>query len=314
MPLVDSIRAEFAGQSAYSEPVQASIRAEFDAPGPQRCERCAEVGMAYPLTTALLALPLAPLPEPIPAYSWLVLAVLALGLGLHRLDLPWTWLLFVPAMQAARTNNPSLVLVGVLLVGIWAYREQRWWLLAWCVALTIGAKPQATLLLSGALAVQMIRAGHWRQLAISCGAVAALTLAINPAWPLQWVEVVFLYKITVSETAYWLWYMIPVAGWLLWRGQTWPGLALLQVCLFPLNIQSPYVALPLLAGYAHMPTWTHSLAWRFSWLFLPIAWLIGYEIVFVVCLLLPMAGAALWKAERSMELCAASGSASSSVG
>jgi hypothetical protein len=309
MPLVQALRAELGGISAYSEPVQADIRAQFAAPGPTRCERCAEVGMAYPLTAALLALPLAPLPDPLPAYLWLVLAVGLLTLALALLGMPWTWLLFVPLIQAARTNNPSLLLITLVLLGLWAYREQRWWVLAGCVALTIGAKPQTTLLLSGALAVLLLRAGQWRPLLAACGVVGVITLALDPLWVGRWLDVLRRYGETTSETARWLWYMLPMAGWLIWRGQVWSGLAVLQVALLPVNIQSPYIVLPLLLGYAHLPVWSHALAWRASWLFLLTAWVMDYEVAFVLCLVLPLVGAAAWHiySERRSELCGASG-------
>lgn len=288
-PLLMGIRAELDGQSAYSEPVQAGIRAYFDAPGPTRCERCAQVGLAYPLPALLLALPVAVLPVPLGEVAWFSLSVSLFAVALRLNGMPSIWLLSAPAFQAIRANNPSLLLVGLLLVGFWAMQHQRWWIVAACVALTIGVKPQTTLLLAGGLAVVALRAGQWRPLLVCCGTMGVLSLAVDPLWFQHWLAVVRDYRaITTNAAPYpWLWWLLPLPVWLLWRGQVWPGLALLQVLLFPLNIHSPYVTLPLLVGYIGAAPWGRRWAWLPGWFFVPLGDWWGYLLATITTLIGP---------------------------
>lgn len=298
-PLISGLRAEIAGQSAYGPEHQAQARAAFAAAGPTRCERCSLVGLAYPAPALLLALPtLLALPVSSAAAAvWLLLSLVLLVAALRR-TMPaapwWLWLLWTPLLHAARTSNPSLLLLALLLLGLWAAQQERWGLVAIVVALTIAAKPQTTLLLSGYLAWRTLRAGHGKPLLAAAGTVALVTLALEPTWPMQWLQIVWSYRSVTAESAVWLWWLLPLAGWLLGRGYTWPGLALLQVLLFPVNIQAPYAALPLLAGYATLPHRRHTpwVIWA-SWGFLGVALVAGYPPAVAGCLLLPMVAIAI---------------------
>jgi hypothetical protein len=301
-PLVLGLQAEITGSAAYSTETQQQIGAHFATPGPTQCLRCSQIGLAYPMPALLLALPVAGIDIAIAERVLMLLSVALFAVALRINSLPPIWLLSAPAFQAIRANNPSLLLVALLLIGFWAAGNDRWWLVAICVAFTIGAKPQTTLLLAGALAVVTIRAGQWKPLLVSCGGVGVITLLLDPLWFSNWLAVVRDYReVTTSAAAYpWLWWALPLPALMLWRGHVWPGLALLQVLLSPINVQSPYVTLPLLVGYAAMSGKGRLVAWLPGWFFIPIGETIGFLFATVITLFVPFVEAATYQ-ERLKE-------------
>jgi hypothetical protein len=75
---------------------------------------------------------------------WLLLSLGMLLLGLHLLRMPWAWLGFLPLLMALKIGNLTALLVGLLLIGIWAARARRWGILGLIVALTIPTPPAAS--------------------------------------------------------------------------------------------------------------------------------------------------------------------------
>jgi hypothetical protein len=241
------------------------------------------------LPALLLALPTAGLDTQPAACTFMVLSVVLFAVALRLNGLSWMWLIAAPTFQATRAVNPSLLLVALLLIGYWSAQHERWWLVATCVALTIGAKPQTTLLLAGALSTLAIQAGKWKPLLATCGMVGAITLVLDPLWLFHWLEVIQNYRqVTTSAAPYpWLWWLLPLPAWLLWQRHIWPGLALLQVLLFPINIHSPYVTLPLIVGYAALPDWGQRWAWLPGWFFSPLGEAVNYLTATISTLLIP---------------------------
>lgn len=68
MPIVEAGRLLQAGIQPFSEAGQDVIKARFDAPGRTRCDQCALVGLVYPGTAIVVALPLSLLPSPFGEY------------------------------------------------------------------------------------------------------------------------------------------------------------------------------------------------------------------------------------------------------
>jgi hypothetical protein len=267
MPLVIGLRAELAGGSAYSAAVAAQISDMYMAAGPGRCESCAAAGFAYPLPAVLLVAPIAWLPAPMAA-GFAALSGLVLAAGLRLTGMPWWWLLYAPLVICARTNNITLLLVGLVLVGIWAWRGGRWRVVAVVAALTIAAKPQASLLLGGWLAWLAWQHGARWSLAVACSGVAAATLALDPLWPIHWLSSIGAYRESIS-TAYYGALAIPLALLLLWRRLHLPALAVAQIGALPVGVH-PYTFAPLLAGYVGMPRLVLALAVWLSWLAYPL--------------------------------------------
>ncbi|NJN65552.1 MAG: hypothetical protein HC884_01985 [Chloroflexaceae bacterium] len=238
-PPLWALQIELSGGSAYGPEMAERFRENY-------AEPFASGGFAYPLPVMWLALPIVALPDVAVGPVWLVLSVGSVLVGLLLLRMPLSLVFFLPLPLGAYLQQVTVLLTGLLLIGIWAWRTQRWWLLSGVVALTIGAKPQTTLVMAGALALLALRAGAWRPLLVCHLVVAALTFALEPAWVAEWLQAVERYRTAIGLN--WAVEWVPVAVVLLALRQFWGGLAVLQIGLFPTLFG--YTLLPLLVGYA----------------------------------------------------------------
>ncbi len=237
-PPLWALQIELSGGSAYGEAMDARFRSDYDEP-------FASGGFAYPLPAMWLALPLVVLPEWAIGPVWCVLEGGSVLVGLLLLRMPRSLLFFLPLPLGFILQQVTVLLVGLLLIGVWAWQTRRWWLLAAIVALTIAAKPQTTLLVAGVLALLALREGAWYPLLVCGLAVALPTFALEPTWISQWFAAVEQYRTAIGMHGIWQW--VPVGLLLLFLRQYWSGLAVFQVAFFPTLFG--YTLLPLLIGY-----------------------------------------------------------------
>lgn len=257
-PPLWALQIELSGGSAYGPEMAERFRVDYDEP-------FASGGFAYPLPVMWLALPIVALPDAAVGPVWFVLSVGSVLVGLLLLRMPLYLVFFLPLPLGAYLQQVTVLLTGLLLIGIWAWQTQRWWLLSGVVALTIGAKPQTTLVVAGALAFLALRAGAWRQMLGCHLVVAALTFALEPAWVTEWLVAVERYRTAIGLN--WAFEWVPVALVLLALRRVWGGVAVLQIGLFPTLFG--YTLLPLLVGYAAPAARSHRaalLAVAGSWL------------------------------------------------
>lgn len=237
-PPLWALQIELAGGSAYGEEMAEQFRQEY-------AEPFASGGFAYPLPVMWLALPIVALPDVAIGPVWCVLSVGSVLLGLVLLRMPVYLVFFLPLPLGMYLQQVTVLLTGLLLIGIWAWREQRWWLLAAIVALTIAAKPQTTFVVAATLGVLALRAGAWKPLVVCGLVVAGLTFALEPTWLAQWLAAVARYRAAIGQT--WVFEWLPVAVVLLAMQHYWGALAVVQISLFPTLFG--YTLLPLLVGY-----------------------------------------------------------------
>ncbi len=242
-PLLWALQIELAGGKAYGPEMEALFHEHYP-------ERYAEAGFAYPLPAMWLALPIVFLPDMVQDHMWtlLTIALVVVGLRLHRMSL--FFLLYFPLVVGIYYRQVTPMLVGLLLIGMWAVAHKRWWLTGMIVALTIAAKPQTTLLLSSVLAVLALYRGGGKQI-VTCGAVVALaTFALEPTWMQQWFAAMTTFSGTIQREM--LWQLLPVAFVLWWRGYRWGAAAVIQHTMFLNGISFFYGLAVLIPAYTHL--------------------------------------------------------------
>jgi hypothetical protein len=290
-PPLWALELELSGGSAYGPEMGERFRADYEEP-------FASGGFAYPLPVMWLALPLVALPDIAIGPIWCILSGGSVLVGLWLLRMPLYLVFFLPLPLGLYLQQVTVLLTGLLLIGIWAWREQRWWLLSVVVALTIGAKPQSTLLIAGVLALLALRAGAWRPLLVCLLAVFGLTFALEPAWVAEWLAAIERYRAAIGLTFVYEW--VPVALVLFALRQHWGGLAVLQVSLFPTLFG--YSLLPLLVGYVATPSRAVALlALAGSWFSIALLGIHPAWLMLGICYLLPLLVGATsrWRARRS---------------
>lgn len=290
-PPLWALELELSGGSAYGSTMDERFRADYDEP-------FASGGFAYPLPVMWLALPLIALPDIAVGPLWCILSGGSVLVGLWLLRMPRYLIFFLPLPLGLFLQQVTVLLTGLLLIGIWAWQARRWWLLSVVVALTIGAKPQTTLLIASVLALLALRAGAWRPLLVCLLALFGLTFALEPAWVAEWLAAVERYRAAIGLNYVYEW--LPAALVLFALRQHWGGLAVLQVALFPTLFG--YSLLPLLVGYVATPS--HSvalLALAGSWFSIVLLGMQPAWLVAGACYLLPLLVGALrtWRAGQS---------------
>lgn len=282
-PLIIGARAVLSGMSPYGPDVQKQIEQVYV---DSLCgEPCAAAGLAYPFPALLLAIPLAWLPDGLIPAVWVMLSIGTVFTGLWLLRMSPGWLLFFPLVWGVIERQVTVLLVGLLLLAVWAYQTRRWWLLGLLVVLTIAAKPQTTVLISGVLAVLMLRARQWKPLLVSGVVIGGLSLVLQPLWVFDWLKAVQQYSGSIQMM--WLIAWLPVVIILVWQKQWWPAMAAGQVCLFPVAPYG-YALLPLLVGYTRGSTAMAWVAIGCSWLTLPAARVVPRELALGLVYLLPL--------------------------
>ncbi|MEM8533700.1 MAG: hypothetical protein AAGF95_22850 [Chloroflexota bacterium] len=243
-----ALQIELSGGSAYGPEMQQHFDQTFPPP-------LSDAGFAYPLPSMWLAIPTLWAPEIVEQAIWSILNLGLILLGIKLLRMPLQLIFFAPVLLATYIQQSTALLIGLLLIAVWAWRERRWWLLGILIALTIGAKPQVTLLTALTLTILAFRDGGWRQVVICNVIVQGLTLLFAPMWIFEWLTAVERFRFYISPN--WIPWWILVAFVMLVLRQFWGALALFQVGLFPTIFG--YMLLPVLIGYVDQRT--HRFAW-----------------------------------------------------
>jgi hypothetical protein len=225
----------------------------------------------YPLTFAIVALPLAPFPLD-PARLLFVAgtaALLGFALGKHRPEL-WPAFLGLPFLIACRSAQWSLLLTSAMLLPLLGF--------------VAAAKPT--------IGLAMLVGSRSRRAAVmlvaGCLAVGAISLLIDPAWPLKWRD-----ALRTAQHLHPL--IVHPGGWLMlllllcWRdadarlllalsivpitgpfydilpavlvARTWQQCALLSVCTLAAGMIGPWLA-PNTADFAQLAWFNgHAVLW-----------------------------------------------------
>jgi hypothetical protein len=251
--LVESARLLLEGASPYTDELSWKIYGVV-------CKECAISGFAYPLPVLLLVLPFVWLPNIVGVILFSAISVALIVWCLDRLNVPPVALLFAPPAWAALYGNPTLLITGLILLGIVMMQRQSWRMLGLVTVVLLAVKPQTALVFAIYFLWQLWRARRIHYALVPGIGLLLASLAVLPTWPLEWFTQLSTYQ--DSQLMYFPWYLAPIALYLLYKGQRYPGLALLQAAL-PANggiyvfspllaapVGHPYLVWPLLAGSA----------------------------------------------------------------
>lgn len=242
------------------------------------------IGNGYPLPAVLLVLPLSLLPPKIAAALWVGLLTLALLLALRLSGQPFWLLLYVPLLECLRNQQYSALIVALLLVAIWAYREHKPWPLAFCCALLLTKPTQGALL---ALALALL-ARNWREQIVALTAVWGGSLLLDPNWPAEWLRAATTYSALTAQPVYWA--LAAFALPLLLAHDLLGAALVLQLALFPFPIGFYAAsALPLSVLHDRRSKWLMVASFLLPF---PAIWL-GQAWAIALALLLPIALLAL---------------------
>lgn len=287
-PPLWALQIELSGGSAYGPEMAQRFRAHYDEP-------FASGGFGYPLPVMWLALPIVALPTWAVGPVWCILGVGSVLVGLYLLRMPIYLVFFLPLPLGALMHQVTVLITGLLLIGIWAWRTRRWWIVGMVIALTVGAKPQAALLVAGVLALLAVREGAWKPLLVCAALVGGATFALEPGWVSAWLAAVARYRAAIGVT--WATAWLPVALVLLWRRHYWGSLAVCQIGFFPTLYG--YSLLPLLVGYVDRRAQRFALlAVACSWLMAFLSEVRPFWLVSGVCYLTPLLVSALAKPQQ----------------
>ncbi len=255
MPIVQSARFLWAGVDPFSAPAQAVMRELFVSEGAWRCVSCSKIGMTYPLTAAIVALPFGLLPYDLGEWAFCAAGLLLLLLLLRLLCVPFWVMTSIAVLSAINVNNPILMTTALLGLGLVQSQRRPVWA-GVLIGLALLIKPQSGLLLAGYVLWQT---PHWRQVGVSMlttGAlVGGLSLLIAPSWVGDWLAQVQLYRSVEAAALQSFPYMLPLALWIMLRRAPLGGVALAQTSLIP-AIAVPYSFMPLIIFAApHLRAW-----------------------------------------------------------
>lgn len=295
MPIVEAGRLLQAGIQPFSEAGQDVIKARFDAPGRTRCDQCALVGLVYPGTAIVVALPLSLLPSPFGEYllAFLGLGAVVLALHLYQINLFYA-LVYLPLFSAALVNNPILLASGMLMLGVWLVEQRRWGWLAPCLVVALALKPHSVILIAGWLGWLALRRGRLVGVlpTVVLGVtVLLLSLLLMPNWIADWSAQARFYRDfiwnEIGGMAF-FWFMLPFAGLLLILRQPLAGVVLAQASL-P-GFAMAYTYSPLIIGLLPYPRrWLAIWASRLMALGGGTIMLLGHKkaVFILVCIIIP---------------------------
>ena len=255
MPVVQSARFLWAGVYPFSEPAQAVMRDLFIAEGQWKCPSCSKIGMTYPLTAAIVALPFGLLPYDLGEWAFCAVGLLLLFLLLRLLSVPFWVMISIAVLSAINVNNPILMTTALLGLGLAQSQRRPVWA-GVLLGLALLIKPQSGLLLVGYV---LWHTPHWRQVSVgmlTTGAlIGGLSLLIAPRWIGDWLAQVQLYRSVEAAALQSFPYMLPLALWIILRRAPLGGVALAQTSIIP-AIAVPYSFLPLIIFAApHLRAW-----------------------------------------------------------
>ena len=169
------------------------------APAADRAHLLYQVGNVYPLPAVLLVLPLSFLSPTVAATIWVGCLTGGLLLALRLTGLP-TWLaLYVPLLACLRLEQYTVFVIILQIVALWAYREHRLWLLAFCCALIL-TKPNHGLIF---VLVMLLLARHWRQQLVAGAAVWGGSMLLDPHWLQWWISTVLRHQEVTHQPVFW---------------------------------------------------------------------------------------------------------------
>jgi hypothetical protein len=241
-----------------------------------------DYALFYPLTTAILALPLGALGVELARWAFLASSVGVLGYTIGK-ERPWLWpiALSVPLVTAMRSTQWSPLLTGAMLLP--------------SLGFLAAAKPNIGL-------VMLARANSWqsaRLLVIGGSVVLAISLVMDPQWPAKWLDALsgapHFHPLIVRPFG-----VLMLAG--LWRWRDPEARMLVALSLVP-QTGLLYETLPALtvarnakqAGFLAGLTWVvwnSGPLWPDAQDFAGIAWVSGMQ---SLCVLLTSLGLVLWR-------------------
>ncbi len=209
-----------------------------------RCPTCARIGMVYPFTAAVLALPFGLFPWPVGEWLYCAFGIVLFVGALHQLRVPLWAIGSTALLFAVRMNNPILLVTALSAMAL-VLQHQHPRVAGALVAIALLIKPQAILLIVGYI---LVYSRQRLPLVLTLATVILLvgggSLLLQPAWIPAWVAQVHLYQAIEGPSLHSFPYILPVALWIMLRRSKLGGVALAQVALFPAMIV-PYSFLPL---------------------------------------------------------------------
>lgn len=262
------------------------------APSSDRGLQIFEIGNVYPLPAVFVALPLTLLPAQAAGTIWVALLVAGLIAALRLYGGSYWLLLYVPLIEAVRIEQYTAFIVIAQIVALWALRERRVWILAVCCALIL-TKPNHGLAFVVAVAVL---SGSWRRIALVASSPWLVSLALDRAWPGQWVAALARHHATLQQPILW---PIALLGLPLLLGGDVIGAAVVLQFLalpFPGVYAASSLLLPLLRTGRVRWLVAASFLWPFPAVAIGTAWATALTLVLpMVIASLHLHRAALWR-------------------
>src|SRR5437764_11089952 len=135
-------------------------------------------GSPYPMPSVLLGLPFARLSPHATAIAVAVLLVVLFCGALRLTGLPQWYLCSPPVLSGLTGENYTMFVLVAQIVALWAYRERRWWTLAFCGAFIL-TKPNQGLFF---VLVLLLLSRQWWRSALAFVALWGTTLLLDPRW------------------------------------------------------------------------------------------------------------------------------------
>jgi hypothetical protein len=247
-----------------------------------------QIGNVYPFPAVVLTLPFSLLPAQLTAVLWtgLLCAGLLLAMRLH--DWPLWYLAYLPVVEGLRIEQYTMFVVIFQVLGLWAWRERRPWLLALCSTVIL-TKPNHALFFVLALT---FLAGNWRQFLAFAVPFYGLTLAIYPHWVLDWIPRLQNSHAVLHQAFYWQLALLAIP--LLLMGDVIGGAMLLQFVLLPYPGSYSSAAIPFGVLGDRRSRWLIPIAvvWMIAGLLVGTAWATFLTIVLPV---LALSGLRWWE-------------------
>lgn len=187
------------------------------------------VGNVYPMTAVLLFLPLALLPATAASVLYIGLVSAGFGAALHATRQGWAGLLYVPMVVAAFLRQPTALVVVLLLFAWAAARAGRGRAAVLLAAVAVLIKPTDALLLAAVLLWE--QRAHWRAFAAAVAVGLAASFAAQPDWLGLWLHAAATRNAHDPGVTVWMWWLIPLALLLWWRGDRYGAAAVAQTAV-----------------------------------------------------------------------------------
>jgi hypothetical protein len=239
-----------------------------------------KTGNMYPLPAILAFLPLSLLPPTPAATLWVgfLIAGMLLALRLGRLSLWWAF--SMPIFDGIRIEQYTIFIIILQIVALWAWRERRPWLLAFCCALIL-TKPNQGLFF---VIVLTVLARNWRQQLLLGLAIWGGSFLLDPNWFFEWLPTLSRYRQLTQQPIFWglTLFAIPlllIRDWL-------AAASVLQFLVLPFPTGSTYAvgAVPLSVLDDPRSKWLSymSYAWVVPAAFLGVAWATALTLILPV--------------------------------